>query len=181
MELKESIAAFLICGVGGLILMSCGVDKPPAEGEISQVVPVVNRDNKNGSAPSPGPKLPSKPTEQRAPPEVPAPPPGEPVPTPIPEPAQPAQPAEKGFAWIDANVFSPRCTKCHSGPDPKGDIDTSSYEKLMGGFAIVPGQPESSVLYLAIDSDRMPSEGPKLQDEVKKVIYDWIRDGAKKE
>ncbi len=85
-------------------------------------------------------------------------------------------------------VFSTHCYKCHSLEEnkAKGDLtlDTKpGWEKGgEGGPAIVPGQPEKSLLITAIgykDADlQMPPKGEKLSDADIATLTQWVKMGA---
>lgn len=96
------------------------------------------------------------------------------VPTPITEPEEPAK-----FSYLLKEIFSKRCTQCHSGETPKGDLDLSSYRMAMESGMIVAGKPEESALYLAVIDGYMPPRPPKLADAEVNLIHNWILDGAK--
>ncbi|MSR56548.1 MAG: hypothetical protein EXS05_02610 [Planctomycetaceae bacterium] len=78
-----------------------------------------------------------------------------------------------------------RCLKCHGADDPKANLSLATFGGIVagcGGKLVVPGNPESSILYQRLTANanrRMPKGGPALaQDELKK-IYSWIAGGAK--
>lgn len=104
-----------------------------------------------------------------------------PTPTPTPEPPPPPKPL---FSWIDKNVLQTKCLSCHKPPHPKGDVDLSSYQKLMESEGVTkkpiePGNPEESGVCNQIMMKKMPPDpAPKLSGAEQKAIYDWIKDGA---
>jgi len=106
----------------------------------------------------------------------------EPEPPPQPEPLPSPTPL---FSWIDKNIFQPKCLECHKPPRPKGDVDLSSYRKLMESEGIiktpiVPGNPEESGICDQVLIKKMPPDpAPKLSQSEERAIYDWIKDGAK--
>ena len=73
-----------------------------------------------------------------------------------------------------------RCVYCHSGSEPEGDLDLSSYDLLFadreGGPAIVPGDPGVSLL-IQRQSTQTEHFGQLLSDELQ-AIRDWIAAGA---
>src|SRR5580698_5910635 len=75
-----------------------------------------------------------------------------------------------------APVLIERCVQCHNSVKPMGAV------RLTTGTAasrvVVPGQPDKSKLYLAIESGSMPPNG-SLPKEQKDAIRDWILEGAK--
>jgi hypothetical protein len=97
-------------------------------------------------------------------------------------------------AAIDFNrdirpILSDNCFSCH-GPDEKTrkadlriDVREVAIADLGGYAAIVPGKPEESELYLRITDDgedMMPPRKAKkiLSAEQRKLIHDWIAEGA---
>jgi len=100
---------------------------------------------------------------------------------------------------IQQDVFSPRCSGCHSGPTsstlPSGMSLTSaanSYAALVnvasleqGGLdRVEPGDPDASYLIRkleggpGISGSRMPQGGPYLSQATIDMIRQWIADGA---
>ena len=82
-------------------------------------------------------------------------------------------------------VLMDTCGECHLD-DEEGGLRVDSREALVkggeNGPAVVPGNPESSLLVHAIRRDgtgpRMPKEGPKLTSEQVDAFVLWIKDGA---
>jgi hypothetical protein len=82
-------------------------------------------------------------------------------------------------------VLFDRCGECHVDDD-NGGLRVDSRESLLkggdNGPAIVPGDPEASLLIHAIRRDgtgpRMPKEGPKLSQDTIDAFMKWIKDGA---
>jgi mono/diheme cytochrome c family protein len=82
-------------------------------------------------------------------------------------------------------VLFDTCGECHID-DENGGLRTDSRESLIkggeNGPAIVPGDPEASLLIHAIRRDgtgpRMPKEGPRLSQETIDAFTKWIKDGA---
>ncbi len=104
-------------------------------------------------------------------------------------------PLTADFDSIQDNVFTPICTRCHSGAAaPEGlELDaTHSYALLVGvpsaevpGLERVkPGDPDSSYLIQKLEGAagivgvRMPFGGPYLPQSTIDVIRQWISDGA---
>ncbi len=98
------------------------------------------------------------------------------------------------FQNLSQTVFAVSCTSCHSsqnGEPPEAKIDLSSFAAVTASNNqvskhtpfIVPGSPETSRLYFAVQSGDMPatengSKGKPLEPEQIQAIYDWIKDGA---
>jgi hypothetical protein len=82
-------------------------------------------------------------------------------------------------------VLVEQCFKCHTGAKPKGKLRLDSRAGLLQGGdtgpAIVPGQPDKSLLLTAIrytsDDLRMPQKS-KLPDQVIADFATWIKMGA---
>ena len=82
-------------------------------------------------------------------------------------------------------VLMDTCGECHL-EDEEGGLRVDSREALVkggeNGPAVVPGDPEKSLLIHAIRRDgtgpRMPKEGPKLSDETIAAFTEWIKQGA---
>jgi hypothetical protein len=77
-------------------------------------------------------------------------------------------------------LFDGRCTLCHGDPEYKGDLDLTSYEGLLeggkNGPAIVPGEPDNSLLILR-QSEQLEHGGQVLDQELD-ALRDWIAEGA---
>jgi mono/diheme cytochrome c family protein len=111
-----------------------------------------------------------------------------------------AAPAETGptLDEIQANVFTPICSVCHTGPTSNalpGGMDLTdadaSFANLVGVASVqVPalsrveaGDPDNSYLIQKIEGtasegEPMPLGGPPLNDDVIDDIRQWIADGA---
>ena len=95
--------------------------------------------------------------------------------------------ADKDTAFFDkrvAPILARRCLGCHNKELNDGNISFLDRASLLKGGphgpAIVPGQPEKSVLIHAIQHDgdvRMPP-GPKLAARDISVLTEWIARGA---
>lgn len=90
---------------------------------------------------------------------------------------------------------SPGCG-CHlsSSPNPVGieasGLDLSNYRSLRaggtnsGGSIVIDGEPCNSVLWQKVSpgppfGSRMPFDGPFLDDDMSRLISDWIAEGAR--
>lgn len=99
------------------------------------------------------------------------------------------------FASIQANIFTPICTKCHAGAGaPQGlQLDAAhSYALLVGvpsnespsTLRVKAGDPDSSYLVQKLEKApgivgaQMPAGGPYLPQSTIDVIRQWISDGA---
>lgn len=82
-------------------------------------------------------------------------------------------------------IFNKACAGCHGAAQPKARLNLTSYGGLMAGGrrgpAIVPGDPESSLLYKLVTGQQQPKMPPggNLSHADIKLLADWIRAGAK--
>ncbi len=117
--------------------------------------------------------------------------PPNPVPPRPPAPPQ-TSPLEATFASINSNVIVPKCVQCHSGADPKGDVDLSSYDAIIKHMdteadtdLVRPSDSEKSLLYIVIRDEEMPRKKdikagkaiPVTPEELE-AIKAWIDGGA---
>jgi hypothetical protein len=119
---------------------------------------------------------------------MPEPPPEKkPKPEPKPEPKKPEPPPKTGaevtFARV-APVFKDKCGVCHGGANAKGGLDLRSAKAAIAGGdngeAVKPGDPDNSLLWQQIVEGKMPPKNkPKLTEDEKKLIKEWIASGAK--
>jgi mono/diheme cytochrome c family protein len=83
-------------------------------------------------------------------------------------------------------ILSGHCYACHSADTkPAGGLRVDDRNGLLTGGntgpAVVPGQPEKSLLLKRVTQDgkrRMPLEGERLTDEQVATLTTWIKDGA---
>ncbi len=90
--------------------------------------------------------------------------------------------AIKHFETKIAPLLARQCLECHGWKSRKGQLDLSrKVAALKGGKdgpAIVPGDPESSLLWESVDFDDMPKDRPPLSRGEKQLLHDWIKSGA---
>lgn len=80
-------------------------------------------------------------------------------------------------------ILKVACFHCHGeGGEREGELDVRLVRLLQtggeSGSAIVPGDPEASLLWRRIESNEMPEGEKKLSGEEKAVIYRWLKSGA---
>lgn len=90
-----------------------------------------------------------------------------------------------------APILQQYCLSCHSTDvDNPSEYFMDDYESLLKGGKhgnpIVPGQPDSSLLYIKLLSDppfgrQMPRGHKRITPEAVQVIHDWIQQGSVKE
>ena len=95
--------------------------------------------------------------------------------------------AQDGNTEVVARLLEERCASCHSpeSDEPKARKKWPNARDL-GATAgdpelVIPGDPEESELYLAVDFDDMPppdSDSAPLAASEKELIAEWIRGGA---
>src|SRR5262245_36327505 len=85
--------------------------------------------------------------------------------------------AVEHFDQVIAPLLASRCLNCHSGADPKGKLDLTSFERVKtggdSGAALVPGDVESSLLWQKVRDDEMPPEHPLSAPE-RQILRNWI-------
>lgn len=91
----------------------------------------------------------------------------------------------KAVTWKEVNkVLSRRCGNCHRTGNAKAGFDASSRDAIIQGGrtgpAVVPGNPEESLLYKLVSHTEEPAMPPqgKLGDKDIQLIADWIKGGA---
>lgn len=88
------------------------------------------------------------------------------------------------YSSIRANIFQSRCLGCHSSSSASGGVVLETHETLMhsasshGHEIVVPGNAETSHLYVVVRNGEMPRGGPRLSDAEQQAIRDWISQGA---
>ena len=94
----------------------------------------------------------------------------EPGPIPPVEEPSPIEPVEPAKDWLTVKtlVIDPACLRCHSAPRNRGDTNLETYQNTLKKLARVKDE---------IETDSMPLGGT-LTAEQKKLILDWIQDGA---
>jgi Protein of unknown function (DUF1553)/Protein of unknown function (DUF1549)/Planctomycete cytochrome C len=77
-------------------------------------------------------------------------------------------------------ILEKNCTKCHSPAQKMAGLDLSTFSGLMAGGAsgpaIAPGNPQRSLLWKMIESDKMPMGG-RLSPADKQAIQAYIEQG----
>ena len=92
--------------------------------------------------------------------------------------------AERFFDRRVAPILTKRCLGCHNEELKNGGISFLDRKSLLHGGrrgpAIVPGQPEQSVLIESLkhEGDLQMPPGPKLTPKEIRVLTEWILDGA---
>jgi mono/diheme cytochrome c family protein len=97
-------------------------------------------------------------------------------------PASSGTSAPVSYAVDVAPLFNQRCTQCHSGGQPSGGLDLSSYAGLMAGGArgavITPGDAANSLLISLVSSGQMPKSGAQLTQDQVTMLENWVNAGA---
>ena len=81
-------------------------------------------------------------------------------------------------------MLQTKCVSCHGGLSKKGALDLRTLEAIARGGnegpAVQPGSPEVSPLWTWVASGNMPPKGkPQLTAAEKRLLRDWIADGAR--
>lgn len=102
--------------------------------------------------------------------------------------AQPLGAGEVSFAFDVAPILLEKCTRCHGGERPQGELGLTTLRAMLNGGetgpAIVDGKAGESLLVKkllgkGIEGQRMPRGGPPLPDQDIATIAKWIDQGAK--
>lgn len=129
--------------------------------------------------PTPVPTLPPTPTPQPTATVAPTPTPQPGVPTETPG-AATATPAV-AITWdsLIGDLMKTKCTACHGASTQLGGLDLSSYQAALAGGnsgpAVVPGEPNSSLLVSRQSSGNHPGQ---LSPEELQLVVQWIEAGA---
>lgn len=82
-----------------------------------------------------------------------------------------------------APLLSKHCLECHDASNRKGELDLSSrlaaFKGGESGEVIVAGNSTESHLYESVMDDEMPADRDPLSADEKKLLKDWLDDGAK--
>lgn len=81
-----------------------------------------------------------------------------------------------------APILANHCLECHDASTHQGGLDLSTRDKAFqggdSGEAIVKGKSHESLMWEQIASDDMPADRSPLNASEKKIIKQWIDDGA---
>ena len=84
-------------------------------------------------------------------------------------------------------ILTDRCVECHNSENLLGDLNLQNHEHAMaqrkGGPAILPHQPDKSLVYLALtlpakEKKAMPATAHRLPHSDIETIKRWIKEGA---
>lgn len=83
------------------------------------------------------------------------------------------------FKALKANIFDPKCSRCHSSSNTKGGVDLSTYITIMSNPGLImSGNSVKSLIYTEVQDGSMPQDNPPLSALEVKAIQDWINVGA---
>lgn len=81
-----------------------------------------------------------------------------------------------------APLLSNHCLECHDSATREGELDLSRRQTIFqlteSGQPVFKGNAEKSLVWLSVEDDSMPHDRPALTTEEKKLLKDWIEDGA---
>lgn len=107
----------------------------------------------------------------------------QPVVQPVPPPVLDNTTPRAEYGWLQAQVITPKCLKCHGGANPIVNHTTNqairleTYDEVMQ--YITAGNPDTSVLFKDINTGDMPRpKGNKLPDDQIAAFKAWILAGA---
>jgi uncharacterized membrane protein len=91
----------------------------------------------------------------------------EPAPRPSPMPAPPPAKPALSFAFVQQQVFTPKCAKCHGGM-------VGSYENVVAKLTEIESRVRSTFEW----EQMPPPRASQLTEEEKNLLLDWIKAGA---
>src|SRR5688572_3575721 len=100
--------------------------------------------------------------------------------------APPAAPLGVSFSQQVKPLLATRCEKCHSGDEPDGQFDVTSFANLLkkgekAGPGVIPGKPDESAIVQYVEGTRkprMPRKKEPLTPVEIRLIRNWIAAGA---
>lgn len=91
-------------------------------------------------------------------------------------------PGSLSFSTHIRPLFARACFECHGLEATESGLDLRSVAAMLSGGesgpALLPGDPEESLLYELIHDEQMPPDGPPLTSSERKLVADWIKSGA---
>ena len=80
-----------------------------------------------------------------------------------------------------SRIVSQQCLTCHNTEKPSAGLDLTTRESAMAGGqmgqALVPGDPEASLIYSKVADGQMPFGNP-LPPEDREIFRRWVEAGA---
>lgn len=89
----------------------------------------------------------------------------------------PSPTLQSTFASINQLILAPKCLGCHNSASAQGGVSFSTYASTMN--TVQAGNPNSSSLYTATSTGRMPRGSSMLTASELMAIQNWISSGAK--
>ena len=91
-------------------------------------------------------------------------------------------PGEHLFETQVAPLLAKHCLECHDSSTRKGGLDLSRRDTALAGSkhgeVILPGNAAESPLWESVDANDMPDDRPPLSAREKKMLQQWIDEGA---
>ena len=91
-------------------------------------------------------------------------------------------PGEHRFETEVAPLLAKHCLECHDSSTVKGGLDLSRRDTALAGSkhgkVILPGNAAESPLWESVDANDMPDDRPPLSAQEKKILQQWIDEGA---
>jgi hypothetical protein len=86
------------------------------------------------------------------------------------------------FTMKVAPILANHCLDCHDSLVKEGGLDLSrkiaAFAGGESGKAIVPGQSAKSLIWNRVEANEMPADRPSLSSEDKKILKEWLDQGA---
>lgn len=101
---------------------------------------------------------------------------------PVPAPST-KDPAPLTYSTHIRPLFARACLECHGLESTESGLDLRSVSAMLtggeSGPALVPGNPDESLLYELIHDEQMPPDGDPLTSAERKLVAAWIKAGAR--
>lgn len=86
------------------------------------------------------------------------------------------------FAHRVVPILEAHCVECHGGEEAKGGFSINTRELVLDSGAVLPGEPDDSYLVELIrsrdpDWQMPPAEQPRLSDQERATLVEWIEAG----
>lgn len=88
---------------------------------------------------------------------------------------------EARYSSIKTRIINTKCLGCHSGGNPSGGIDLTTYANTVANNIARAGNPGGSRIVNALErpgNDFMPRNGARLPASDIAIVRQWIQDGA---
>ena len=89
-----------------------------------------------------------------------------------------AQQRENTLAKQVFGIFQESCAECHGDQGEDKDKFWLNYQAMIKEGTVIPGKPDTSLVYTIVKSGKMPQGRPPLPTDQIADIRKWISEGA---